>query len=124
MEIQVEISKPKKSNLKVIRQETTYVENKEHCPLNQIDISAYKFRIMQVGDKKFYVQKLFKETRTKGYLWWKKTETIEDWKRVDTQGRRLLIRRYYSNIDLLKTYKTLGKAKKWIEEYGEYPIYH
>jgi hypothetical protein len=87
-----------------------------------------RFRIKQISDNEFIVQKLFFKETTKGYLWWKKTTINECWQRVDKHGVK-----YYSlsfrslsinNHDFFKTYESFYDAKKWIEDYNKYPIYH
>ena len=100
------------------------IEKTEQCTIYSVGISD-KFRIVQYGDDEFIIQKLFKETETKGYLWWKKTSSWDEWKRVDKNGQKYYNIRYrISNYDKFKTYKTLEKAVKWIEGYNKYPIYH
>ena len=86
-----------------------------------------RFRIKQISDNKFIIQKQFKETEAKGYLWWKDTHTWNEWKRVDKNGEKYYSRGrhiHISNANRFKTYKTLDKAIKWIEDYNKYPIYH
>lgn len=86
-----------------------------------------KFRIKQISDNEFIIQKQFKETETKGCLWWKKTSSWDEWKRVDKNGQKYYNIGYtvhISNYDQFKTYKTLEKAVKWIYDYNKYPIYH
>lgn len=84
-----------------------------------------KFRIVQNSDNEFIIQKLFKETETKGCLWWKKTSSWDEWKRVDKNGQK-----YYNSIGYrihisnYEQFKTLDEAIKWIEDYNKYPIYH
>lgn len=92
-----------------------------------IDGISDKYRIVQNSDEQFIIQKLYKETQTKGCLWWKKTTNSEDWKSVDKNGIEYYsvgIRIHISNYDQFKTYKTLEKAIKWIEDFNKYPIYH
>ena len=99
------------------------IEKTEQCTIYSVGISD-KFRIVQNSDDEFIIQKLFKETETKGYLWLKKTSSWDEWKRITTDGQKLVIISYYSNDTRLKTYKTLEEAIKWIEDYNKYPIYH
>jgi hypothetical protein len=102
------------------------IEKTEQCTIYSVGISD-KFRIVQNSDNEFIIQKLYKETETKGYLWWKKTSSWDEWKRVDKNGQKYYSIGYripISNYDQFKTYKTLDKAKKWIEDYNKYPIYH
>jgi hypothetical protein len=99
------------------------IEKTEQCTIYSVGISD-KFRIVQNSDDKFIIQKLFKKTETKGYLWWKKRISWDEWKRVDKNGQKYYRIRYISNYDKFKTYKTLEKAVKWIEDYNKYPIYH
>lgn len=101
------------------------IEKTEQCTIYSVGISD-KFRIVQNSDNKFIIQKLFKKTQTKGYLWWKKTTNSEEWKRVDKNGRKYYIGLHIniSNVDRFRTYKTLDKAIKWITDYNKYPIYH
>lgn len=96
-------------------------EKNEQCTIYSVGISD-KFRIVQNSDDEFVIEKLYKETETKGYLFWKKTYTLNKWKKVCTKGYK----RYNSGYSLqtFKTYKTLEKAIKWIEDYNKYPIYH
>ena len=102
------------------------IEKTEQCTIYSVGISD-KFRIVQSSDNEFIIQKLYKETDTKGYLWWKKTSSWDEWKRVDKNGQKyysISYRIHISNYDQFKTYKTLEKAIKWIEDYNKYPIYH
>lgn len=99
------------------------IEKTEQCTIYSVGISD-KFRIVQNSDDEFIIQKLFKETETKGYLWWKKTSSWDEWKRVDKNGQKYYSIFCISNYDQFKTYKTLEKAVKWIEDYNKYPIYH
>jgi hypothetical protein len=102
------------------------IEKTEQCTIYVVGVSD-KYRIVQNSDDQFIIQKLYKETQTKGYLWWKKTTTSEVWKSVDKNGMKYYsvgIRIHISNSHLFKTYKTLEKAVKWIEDYNKYPIYH
>jgi len=102
------------------------IEKTEQCTIYSVGISD-KFRIVQNSDDEFIIQKLFKETETKGYLWWKKTSSWHEWKRVDKNGQKYYRKGHkirISNYDKFKTYKTLEKAVKWIEDYNKYPIYH
>ena len=102
------------------------IEKTKQCTIYIVAISD-KYRVVQNSDDEFIIQKLFKETETKGYLWWKKTTNSEDWKRVDKNGQKYYKRVYkihISNYYQFKTYKTLDKAVKWIEDYNKYPIHH
>ncbi|MBT7493501.1 MAG: hypothetical protein HN704_18030 [Bacteroidetes bacterium] len=102
------------------------IEKTEQCTIYVVGVSD-KYRIVQNSDDQFIIQKLYKETQTKGYLWWKKTTTSEVWKSVDKNGMKYYsvgIGIHISNSHLFKTYKTLEKAVKWIEDYNKYPIYH
>ena len=99
------------------------IEKTEQCTIYSVGISD-KFRIVQNSDDGFIIQKLFKETETQGYLWWKKTSSWDEWKRVDKNGQKYYSIGYISNYDQFKTYKTLEKAVKWIDDYNKYPIYH
>mgnify|MGYP003644538630 FL=1 len=102
------------------------IEKTKQCTIYIVGISD-KYRVVQNSDDEFIIQKLFKETETKGYLWWKKTTNSEDWKRVDKNGQKYYKRVYkiqISNYYQFKTYKTLDKAVKWIEDYNKYPIHH
>ena len=97
------------------------IEKTEQCTIYSVGISD-KFRIVQNSDDEFIIQKLFKETETKGYLWWKKTSSWDEWKRVCTKGYKYFNIGY--SLQKFKTYKTLEEAVKWIEDYNKYPIYH
>ena len=102
------------------------IEKNKQCNIYSVGVSD-KFRIVQNSDEEFIIQKLYKESQTKGYLWWKKTTNSEEWKRVDVNGWKYYNIGYKimrSNRDDFKTYKTLDKAVKWIEDYNKYPIYH
>ena len=102
------------------------IEKTKQCTIYIVGISD-KYRVVQNSDDGVIIQKLFKETETKGYLWWKKTTNSEDWKRVDKNGQKYykrVYKRHTSNYYQFKTYKTLDKAVKWIEDYNKYPIYH
>lgn len=78
-----------------------------------------KFRIVQIHDLEFIIQKLYKKTITEGCLWWEKTITTHKWHRVDINGKKYNI----ENYDQFLIYNTLEKAIKWIEDYNKYPIY-
>jgi len=97
------------------------IEITEQCTIYIVGVSD-KFRIVQNRDNEFVIQKLFYRTQTKGYLWWKKTKILDKWKRVDKNGH--IYYNILSKINDFKTYKTLDKAIKWIEDYNKYPIYH
>ena len=102
------------------------IEITDKCTIYVAGVSD-KYRIVQNSDDQFIIQKLYKETQTEGYLWWKKTSRFEVWRSVDKNGNKYYsigIHIHISNIDLFKTYKTLEKAEKWIEDYVKYPIYH
>jgi len=102
------------------------VKKTDGCTIYCVGISD-KFRIKQVSGNEFIIQKQFKESETKGYLWWKDTHTLHEWKRVDKNGQKYYskgIRIHISNADRFKTYKTLDKAIKWIYDFNKYPIYH
>lgn len=102
------------------------IEKTEQCTIYVVGVSD-KYRIVQNSDDQFIIQKLYKETQTKGYFWRKKTTTSKVWKGVDKNGNKYWSggRHFHiSNIDLFKTYKTLKKAEKWIKDYAKYPIYH
>tara|TARA_B100000780_G_C21065087_1_gene428244 strand:+ start:633 stop:956 length:324 start_codon:yes stop_codon:yes gene_type:complete len=102
------------------------IEKTDKCTIYVAGVSD-KFRIVQKSDDQFIIQKLYKETQTKGCLWWKKTTNSEDWKSVDKNGVKYYsvgIRIHISNDHLFKEYKNLDKAIKWITDYNKYPIYH
>lgn len=67
--------------------------------LSKTDVRSSDFRIVESYKNEFYIQKLIKETKKTGYLWWKKTEKIERWARVTKLGQELIISRYYSNFE-------------------------
>ena len=97
------------------------VKKTDGCTIYCVGISD-KFRIKQVSDDEFIVQKQFKETEVKGYLWWKDTHTWNEWKRVCPKGHKDFNLDY--SLQKFKTYKTLEDAIKWIYDYNKYPIYH
>lgn len=97
------------------------IEKTKQCTIYSVGISD-KFRIVQNSDDEFIIQKLFKETETKGYLWWKKTSSWDEWKRVCTKGHKNFNFGY--SLQKFKTYSTLDDAIKWIKDYNKYPIYH
>jgi hypothetical protein len=97
------------------------IEKTEQCTIYSVGISD-KFRIVQNSDDEFIIQKLFKETETKGYLWWKKTSSWDEWKKVCTKGHKHFNLGY--SLQKFKTYNTLEDAIKWIYDYNKYPIYH
>ena len=102
------------------------IEKTKQCTIYIVGISD-KYRIVQNSDDEFIIQKLYKESQNKGYLWWKKTTNSEDWKRVDKDGQKYYsfgMHIHISNADRFRTYKTLDKAVKWIEDYNKYPIHH
>jgi hypothetical protein len=103
------------------------IEKTEQCTIYSVGISD-KFRVLQNSDEEFIIQKLFKETETKrDFLWWKKTSSWDEWKRVDENGQKYYYIGYYipiSNYCQFKTYKNLDKAIKWIYDYNKYPIYY
>jgi len=102
------------------------IEKTKQCTIYIVGISD-KYRIVQKSDDQFIIQKQFKETETKGYLWWKEISSCDEWKRVDKKGQKYYNVGYrisISNYDQFKTYKTLEKAIKWIEDINKYPIYH
>ena len=102
------------------------IQKTKQCTIYIVGISD-NYRIVQNSDEEFIIQKLYKETQTKGYLWWKKRSSSEEWKRVDKNGQKYYKRVYKihtSNYYQFKTYKTLEKAVKWIEDYNKYPIHH
>lgn len=83
-----------------------------------------EFRIKQIADDAFVIQRKFIDKKVKGSFWWKETIIREVWESVSYKGDR----RVHSNIFLLRpplrTFKTLKKAKKWIDDYYKYPITH
>jgi hypothetical protein len=87
-------------------------------------VSGSDFRVVERCENEFYIQKLIKETKKSGFLWWKKTEEIERWERVTKLGHRLIISIYFSNMCDLVYYTTKEEAIKWIEDFHKYPIYH
>lgn len=82
-----------------------------------------KFRIAQVADSEFIIQKLIKKPETNGFLWWKKSSVLNEWKCVDMNGTELYVNRFINNLNKFRTYKSFDTAKKWIEDYAKYPIY-
>lgn len=92
--------------------------------LSKTAVSGSDFRIVESYKNEFYVQRLIKKTKKRGCLWWKKTEEIEEWKRVTSLGTELIISMYYSNISDMIYFTTKGQAEKWIEDFHKYPIYH
>lgn len=86
------------------KQNDVIINNENNYTLYCVGISD-KFRIKQISDNEFIVQKQFKETETKGYLWWKDTHTWNKWKRVDKNGQKYYskgIHMHISNADRLK----------------------
>ena len=63
-----------------------------------------------------------KEQRPKDACGGKKTKILNEWKRVDKNGH--MYYKFCYRINDFKTYKTLEKAIKWIEDHEKYPIYH
>ena len=102
----------------------TEFDNTVNEALNKTDVSSSDFRIVESYKNEFYIQKLIKETKKTGYLWWKKTEKIERWARVTKLGQELIISMYYSNFEDLLSFTTKQQAVKWIEDFHKYPIYH
>jgi len=82
-----------------------------------------QFRVVQLSEKNFRIQKKFIRTKTTGYLWWKEINTTEEWCTIDAHGREIFIRHLITNFNLIEEYKTLEKAKEWIENRHKYPIY-
>lgn len=86
--------------------------------------SCDEVRVRQIKTNEFIVEKLAKKTKSKGYLWWKKTEIIYKWQRVNKYGDFINISMVIYGDKSIITYKTLKQAKDWIKNYKKYPIYH
>ncbi len=102
------------------------LEKTEQCTIYIVGISD-KYRIVQTGEESYIVEGLFKETRIKGYLWWKKKISENKWTRVDKYGNKryaIYGRITLNNFSDLVTYKTKYGAENWIKTHKEYPIYH
>lgn len=83
------------------------------------------FRIKQLSDNEFIIEKPFLIEKTKKSFWKTTTTKKVEWKEVDTKGRKLYLSRvnyYFNNLSQFKIYETKQKAIKWIEEYEKYPI--
>lgn len=76
------------------------------------------FRVKQLSDNEFIIERLSVEITTKGYLWWKKEEVKDVWRRVNKLGHSMF------DIRSVITYKTLIGAKYWITNHIKYPKYH
>ena len=86
-----------------------------------------KFRIVEVAENQFVIERLFKSRVKKGILWWKKENVYYQWKRINKYGNSEYVSLYVpkiNNLDSFITYKSKEKAIKWIEDYVKYPIYH
>ena len=83
------------------------IEITEQCTIYIVGVSD-KFRIVQNSNDVFIIQKLFKRTQTTGYLWLKKTNILDEWKRVCTKGYKYFNIGY--SLQKFKTYKTLEEA--------------
>jgi len=80
---------------------------------------------VQEYHKLFYVQVEQKEVITSGYLWWRKSEIIPKWTRVDNRGIGLFSMRYLSNLDrVLYGFKTLEEAQEQIKIFKSEPKYY
>ena len=97
------------------------VIEKKQCDIHVVS-SSNKFLIRQISKKEFIILKLFKKEITQGYLWWKKTIIIEEYKRVTKYGNKMVCRLGFSNVMDCVKYKSKKKAEKWIANYNKYPI--
>jgi hypothetical protein len=100
------------------------LSNEQQCDIHVVS-SSNNYLIKQISEKEFIILKKYKQTKTKGCLWWKKSTSEEKYNRIDRYGKKLFCNTYPifdTNFSDLITYKTLEDAKKWIENYKKYPI--
>lgn len=105
-------------------EQTKELSEKKQCDIHVVS-SSNDFLIRQTSEKEFIILKKYKETETKGYLWWKKTITKEEYRRIDRYGNKFFILTYpiyFTNLDKLDSYKSKKEAKRWIANYNKYPI--
>lgn len=82
------------------------------------------FRIVESYKSEFYVQQLIKTTKKSGFLWWRKTKEIKEWKRITSSGDVFIFNTYFTNFEDLISFTTKEQAEKWIEDFCKYPIYY
>lgn len=103
------------------------IKENEKVFLMKTDITETNdFRVVQLGDKEFVVQRKFIHTTTKGNIFSRYAKTTIHWKRTIDRGTRIhgYSMYHFALTPPMKAFKSLKKAKKWIDDFKKYPIYH
>lgn len=79
------------------------------------------FRIKQLGDKRFIIERAFRIERKEGSLFRRKTIIEYKFIRVDVYGYKRVLNRYFLYSQNFKEYKSIKKAEKWIKDFEKYP---
>jgi hypothetical protein len=84
-----------------------------------------EFRIVEFSTNRFRIEIKDVEKIKSGYLWWRKTEEIIKWRKIDNKGFYLVHTRFFSNIENeMPEFETFEEAKNKVLELQHIIKYH